>query len=345
MIIDADIHVTLDTVDNLRGRLPERYQQRERYFNQDEYDRNLGGTLAKHGVTAEQHLADMALEGIDVQVLFPTGMLGYGNNREAELAVALCRAYNNWLHDFCAADRRRFRGAAAMPLQDVRAAIQELHRAVGDLGMIAALIPTTVYPGKDLGGREFDDFYGEVQRLGVPLAVHRTSATGAVGFERFTNFTAMHAVVPMYELSAAVANMVIGGVFERFPDLKVAYLEAGVGWVPWLVHMLDEHCEIRAPEVPHLKARPSEYLGSGRVFFSFEPGEPDVPRVAEVLGESALLFSSDYPHWDSPFPNSVRTVRERTDMSERLKERVLTHNPAACYGIPAEVGVGGGEPR
>jgi predicted TIM-barrel fold metal-dependent hydrolase len=153
MIIDADIHVTRDTIDNLRGRLPERYRQRERYFNQDEYDRGLGGTLGKHGLSAEQHLADMALEGIDVQVLFPTGMLGYGNNREAELAVALCRAYNDWLHEFCQADPRRFKGVALMPLQDVRAAIAELHRAVTDLGMLSVMIPTTVYPGKDLGGR------------------------------------------------------------------------------------------------------------------------------------------------------------------------------------------------
>jgi len=84
-----------------------------------------------------------------------------------------------------------------------------------------------------------------------------------------------------------------------------------------------------------LKARPSEYLSSGRVFFSFEPGEHGVAEVAELLGDHTLLFSSDYPHFDSPFPNSVRLVRERRDLSDALKDRVLADNPARCYGLPA----------
>src|SRR5262249_3362082 len=153
-------------------------------------------------------------------------------------------------------------GVAMVPLQDVRAAIDELHHGVGELGMCAVMVPTFVYPGRDLGGPEMDPFYAEVQRLGVPVAIHRGSGTGTVRFERFTNFTALHSVVPMFELATAVTSMVIGGVFERFPDLKVAFLEAGVGWVPWLVENLDEHCEWRPSEVAHLKARPSEYLSS-----------------------------------------------------------------------------------
>ncbi|HZU06312.1 MAG TPA: amidohydrolase family protein [Chloroflexota bacterium] len=337
MVIDADIHVTLDTIDNLRPYLPERYRQRTRFLNQDEYDRDLGGTLGKRGVTAAQHLQDMDQEGIDVQVLFPTTLLNFGSLREPDLAAALARAYNDWLHAFCQAEPRRFKGVALVALQDIPQAIEELTRAVTQLGMVAVMVPSYVYPGKDLGSREFDPFYAAVEQLGIPVAVHRVSGSGSVGFERFTNFTALHTVVPMFELATAVVNMVVGGVFERFPRLKVAYLEAGVGWLPWLVENLDEHCEVRAREVPHLKARPSEYLRSGRVYFSFEPGEGGVAAAAEVVGEQALLFSSDYPHWDSPFPHSVRLVRERRDLSERLKERVLTLNPAACYGLPTQV--------
>src|SRR5262249_41322750 len=235
------------------------------------------------------------------------------------------------------ANPRAFKGVAVVALQDVPAAIREMTRAVTDRGMIAVMVPSYIYPGKDLGGHELDDFYAEAQRLGIPVAVHRVSGTRSVGFERFTNFTALHSCVPMFELATAVANTVIGGVFERFPTLKVAFLEAGVGWVPWLVENLDEHCKLRGPEVPYLKALPSEYLSSGRAFFSFEPDEHQVPEVAELLGEQALLFSSDYPHWDSPFPNSVRIVRERQDLSETLKRRVLCDNVAACYGIPAEI--------
>jgi uncharacterized protein len=337
VIIDADIHVTQDTMVNLRPRLPERFAYRERFLNGDEFDRGVGGSLGKHGLSAAEHLADMAQEGVDVQVLFPTTVMNSGNLREADLATAIAHAYNDWLYDFCAADRERLKGVALVALQDVPSAIREMSRAVTDLGMCAVMIPTYVHPGKDLGGREMDPFYAEAERLGVPVAVHRLSGPSTVGFDRFTNFSALHTCVPMFELATAVTNVTIGGVFERFPRLKVAFLEAGVGWVPWLVENMDEHCKVRGPEVPHLKSLPSEYLGSGRVYFSFEPDEHQVPEVAALLGDGSLLFSSDYPHWDSPFPNSVRIVRERADMLETLKQRVLCDNPADCYGIPTRM--------
>jgi uncharacterized protein len=336
MVIDADIHVTRDSIANLRERLPERYRQRERFQNADEHDRALFGTLGKHDLSAEEHIVDMEQEGIDVQVLFPTGLLNYGSTRQPDLAVALCRVYNDWLREFCQADPRRFKGVALVPCQDMREATRELNRAVTDLGMVAAMVPTYVYPGKDLGSHEFDELYGEAQRLGVPIAVHRVSGSGAVGFERFTNFTALHACVPMFELATAVTNMTIGGVFDRFPTLKVAFLEAGIGWVPWLVENLDEHVELRHPEVPHLKAKPSEYLSSGRAWFSFEPDEEAVPEVAALLGEQSLLFSSDYPHWDW-VAGGVRLVQGRADMSDSLKQAVLTTNAANCYGLSAGV--------
>ena len=264
MILDADIHVTTDTIANLRPWLAERFQYRERFLNADEFDRGVGDTLGKHGLSPADHLADMEQEGIDVQVLFPTGLLNLGSVREAELATALAHAYNEWLYEFCQDAPHAFKGVAVVALQDVPGAIREMRRAVTDRGMIAVMVSSFVHPGKDLGGRELDDFYAEAQRLGIPVAVHRVSGSGAVGFERFTNFTALHSCVPMFELATAVSNMVIGGVFERFPSLKVAFLEAGVGWVPWLVENLDEHCKMRGPEVPHLKALPSEYLSSGR---------------------------------------------------------------------------------
>jgi predicted TIM-barrel fold metal-dependent hydrolase len=337
MVIDADIHVTKDSIANLRPWLAERYQYRVRFQNGDEFDRQLGDTLGKHDLTPAQHLEDMVEEGIDVQVLFPTGLLNLGSLREAELATALAHAYNEWLYEFCQANPQAFKGVAVVALQDVPGAIREMHRAVTERGMIAVMVPSFVHPGKDLGGREFDDFYAEAQRLGVPVAIHRVSGSGAVGFERFTNFTALHSCVPMFELATAVSNVVIGGVFDRFPNLRVAFLEAGVGWVPWLVENLDEHVKLRGPETPHLKALPSEYLSSGRAFFSFEPDEHQVPEVAALLGDQSLLFSSDYPHWDSPFPNSVRIVRDRQDLTPTQKQRILCDNVAACYGLPAQV--------
>ena len=178
-------------------------------------------------MTAAQHLIDMDIEGIDVQVLFPTGLLNFGSKREAEVAVAMARAYNDWLHEFCQTDPRRFKGVALVGLQDMPEAVREMTRAVTQLGMVAVFVPSYVYPGKDLGSHDFDELYAEAERLGVPIGVHRVAGTGTIGFDRFTRFPVMHALVPMFEEAAAVANMVFGGVFERYPRLNVAFLEAG----------------------------------------------------------------------------------------------------------------------
>src|SRR4051794_8131064 len=163
MVIDADIHVTLDTMENLRDRLPERYRRRGRFQNSDEFDRDMFGTLGKHGLNAQQHIVDMDAEGIDVQVLFPTGLLNFGSTRQPDLAVTLSHVYNDWLHEFCQADPRRFKGVGLVACQDMPSAVREANRCVTDLGMCAIMVPTYVYPGKDLGSHEFDELYGEAQ--------------------------------------------------------------------------------------------------------------------------------------------------------------------------------------
>src|SRR5919202_56156 len=142
MVIDADIHVTTDSIANLRPWLAERYLYRQRYLNSDEFDRQVGGTLGKHGLSPAQHLEDMAQEGIDVQVLFPTGLLNLGSVREAELATALAHAYNEWLYEFCQVAPRAFKGVAVVALQDVRSAVREMTRAVTERGMVAVMAPS-----------------------------------------------------------------------------------------------------------------------------------------------------------------------------------------------------------
>jgi predicted TIM-barrel fold metal-dependent hydrolase len=135
------------------------------------------------------------------------------------------------------------------------------------------------------------------------------------------------------EQIAAVTAVVLGGVFERFPRLRVGFMEAGCGWVPfWMEHM-DEEFELRHEEAPELKAKPSEYLTSGRAYFGVEPEERLIPVVAGVVGQDALMYASDYPHWDSGWPNTSRTLRERDDLSEPLKARLLGENALDFYGL------------
>jgi predicted TIM-barrel fold metal-dependent hydrolase len=282
-------------------------------------------------------LEDMDVEGIDLSILYPTNALFIGEVRERDYAVAISRAYNDWLHNYCQTDARRLKGVALLPLQDIDAACQEINRAVKELGMVGAMFPTYLrYAHHTAGDTYFDPLYAECERLGVPVAYHATG--GERGEARFDSFLGLHLFSHVPEQMISLTNVVLGGVLERFPRLVVGFMEAGCGWLPfWMEHM-DEEYEKRAHEAPLLKMEPSEYVKNGRVFIGCEPEEKLMPVAAEWIGDGQLLYASDYPHWDSDWPHTTRVVRERTDLTDQQKQKILGENALRFYGLGAPVG-------
>jgi predicted TIM-barrel fold metal-dependent hydrolase len=336
LIVDADGHLR-DLVDNCyRPYLEPPFNDRAIFWPSDGFDRNKNGRLGVRDVDAPKQLHDMDVEGIDISILYPTTGLAIGKIYEPDYAVALCRAYNNWVHDYCATDPRRLKAVALLPLQDVDAAVRELHRAVVDLGLVGGMLPTFVRRGPALGDRALWPLYAEAEKLDVPVGAHATGGeTDSEG--RFASFLAVHICSHVPEQMIALTNVVLGGVFEQFPRLRYGFLEAGCGWVPfWMEHM-DEEWEKRPDEAPLCKEKPSTYIKSGRCYFGCEPEEKTMPFAAQYVGEDVLLYASDYPHWDSDWPHTVKTVRERTDMTDQLKRKVLADNALRFYGLKAAV--------
>ena len=130
-----------------------------------------------------------------------------------------------------------------------------------------------------------------------------------------------HAVGRPIATAIQFAGLMYSGIPEKFPKLRVAFLECGVGWVPYWLERLDEEYEKRAPEAPRLKAKPSDYLEQGNWFFSTEPEERMLPYVIEILGEDSIMFASDYPHWDGMFPYAVSTIQNRKDSLKALRKK------------------------
>jgi uncharacterized protein len=336
LIVDADAHVR-DRDEAYRARLLEALRRRP-LFPFPNWDRQCGGTLGQAVHTPEEHVRDMAVEGIDFQVLFPTFGLHLMRVREVELAVALCRAYNDFVAEFCQGAPERLAAVAMIPMQDPVEAPRELHRAVTELGSIGAMVPAYL-PHRNLADRTYDDFYAEAQRLDVPVAVHALGDDTEI--QRFDNFLSVHTVGHPVDIMCAVVTYFVAGFPERFPDLRLGFLEAGVGWVPWWLDRLDEEWEFRPHEAPLLKAKPSEYLKTGRYFFSCEPEERMLGRVVEEMGADQIMFASDYPHWDSGFPHTTRHVRERTDLSEVSKRKILGENALRFFpALVARLAIG-----
>ncbi len=279
-----------------------------------------------------RRLPDMDEEGIDVAVLFGTFIgLGAASSVESpELACAIAAAYNDWLAGYCRVCPERLKGIAVLPLQDPPAAQGELRRAVRELGMVGFVAFPNLHR-RLLSDERFDPVWEEAQALGVPACVHIVS-TNASGVDRFDRYVFKHAFYSL-DLMIAVASFVAGGVLERFPRLRVAFLEGGAGWVPWVMDRLHEHWELLPQQLPWQKRDPLEVMRSEQCYYSVEPEESTIPWVAQAVGAERLVYASDYSHWDCICPDSVKAITGRDDLSEEVKRKLLGENAARLFRL------------
>ena len=328
-IIDADGHVR-DRDAEIRAFMEEPYCKRQgTLVARDKWDSSLYGKLGMRDTDLPQRLRDMDQEDIDISVLFPTSAFGITQSPEKEYAAAFCRGYNDWIATICR-ESPRLKGVGLVTFQNVPAAVAEVNRAVTKLGLAGITIAS--FGLKDhLGTPTFWPIYEELQRLNSPLLVHN-SRQGPAGEIRFDTFLLAHTVARPVETLIDCAALMYGGVAERFPKLRIAFLECGCGWVPYWMDRMDEEWEKRQCEAPLIKAKPSEYITHGNWFFAAEPEESTVAYVMERIGDDKLIFASDYPHWDGMFPHVVSTIRERKDITAVAKRKFLGDNAKRLYG-------------
>jgi uncharacterized protein len=283
----------------------------------------------------------MDQEQIDVVLLYPTiGIAWEGLVRDPQLATAYCRAYNRWIVDFCSADRRRLVPIAHISLMDPQGAVAEVERARRDGCAGVYLSPDPV----SRGGRQFDDpslapFWGTVQDLDMPVAFHVVARTdtmlapwigrndGPIGSVVF-GF-----VFLALDVMLAFTSMMTRGLFETYPRLRLAVLEAGSNWITAWLDRLDHKSEVMRP-FSSLKLLPSEYF-KRQCVISAEPDETLTAAIVEHLGSDYVIWASDYPHLDASF-HVVETLRERiARLPEESQRKVLGTNALRFYGLAA----------
>ena len=268
-------------------------------------------------------LRDMDAAGLDVQVIFSTVFLSPLTD-DVALQAALMRSWNTWMAGVCRHAPDRLKWAAMMPLGNVPAAVAELRR-VKELGAACVAIYGTA-GSKLLHEPELDPFYAEAARLRLPVCVHTGwSHPGLTASCRGT----YAALLIGFSLPPLMGffSIVGGGVLDRHPDLRVAFYEAGADWLPYWVQRMDQywtaHQGIDTSDLP--RRRPSEYLRDRRIYLTCEGDEELLPRVIEMLGEDQVMLSADLPHVEAR-ENSFDEVRERTDLSDAVKRKILGGN-------------------
>jgi uncharacterized protein len=268
-------------------------------------------------------------------VLFPDHLLSLAMVRDPAFASALARAYNRWLYERWLTEERSLKGALVIAPQDPQAGAQDIRRYAGKREFACIYLPASGL--KILYGHEmYDPVYRAAIEAGLPVVIHSVEAVyPAFPFqlEQFRTSLAVHALAHPLSMVANLVSMLETAVPVRFPELKIGFMEAGTGWVPFIANRLDKEYVERRREVPLLQERPSRTMR--RFFYGTQPIEEperraDVVALFELFdGENQAMFASDWPHHDFDHPQHVFAL----PFSPEARRKIMGLNAARFFGM------------
>jgi uncharacterized protein len=283
-----------------------------------------------------ERLQIMEEENIWLQVLYPTLFLAYPLSCNPAYVSAMCDAYNRWLGDILSG-QERLKWVGVVNLDDSAAAVRQVKEAK-QLGAVGMMILGTA------GDRMLDDptllpFYEAVAEADLPLAVHVGWACPTIN-NLYTHIYPSGVIAFSMPVLMGLVSMMSGGILDRFPTLKVVYLEAGCLWVHFILERLHHRFQhsgknlanVVSRTAPVQKLDPMEYVKKGNLYFSAEVEDALLPQVLELVGEGQILFGSDMPHGDRE-RFAERMLRDRQDISDGAKNKILESNPARFYKL------------
>ena len=294
------------------------------------------GDLATRGFSPDAMLDAFDRQGVERAALYPSFSLHtpYADHLAPDLADALARAYNRWIADFSRQGNGRLVGVAALPLHDPELAERELNRVAADGGLRAVMIRPNPVKGRSLHHPDNDRIFAALVDLDVTLALHEgRGGQSPFAGDRFDTWYASHVVSHPFEMMLALTSLIVEGVFDRHPGLRVGVLEAGTGWLSWWLHRLDEHHELFGPrERPNMKHKPSEYFIEHCVIGS-DSDDPFVSQTVAAVGPDRVTWSSDFPHLEAKYPDGVDQFLSTAKLSDDDARRVLWDAPCRLYGM------------
>jgi uncharacterized protein len=285
-------------------------------------------------------LTAMDIEGIDVAVMYGTRgrQILCHDDLAPDYAAALARAYNDWAHDYCRSNPQRLKFAAQIAMHDIPSAVAEARRCVSQLGAVAVIGTPNPVNGQHLHDEACEPLWDVLEELHVPIGFHPTGNTslkddaGAryVGHANFHPIA--HAIRNPVELMGAIASLTTGGVLERHPRLRAAFLEGTAGWLYWWLWRLDDQWEKFGPGCEHqLSMLPSEYF-KRQCYIALDVDEGPAVDVVRKLGAEYFVVSSDYPHSDGAFPDAMQQFFS-LPLDDQARRKILWDNCARLYTI------------
>jgi predicted TIM-barrel fold metal-dependent hydrolase len=297
-------------------------------FPQRGNDQEMGGRITRSATRrleksphkdGGKHDTELALRwmnamGVDYTCLFPTPMLSFGLHPQVEIEVALSKGYNRWLCERVLAHEPRLISLLYLPFNDPDACYEAVKEFGDKKGVVGFLVTGVRY--NPVHDNEYMKTYALIEEMGKPLAFHAAYNWNNRYMEQMNRFISVHALGFPYYNILHMTNLVINGIFERFPKLKTMWIEGGVAWVPFLMQRLDNEYMMRQSECPLLKLTKNRKLLEA----TFDA----------INADTQLCFATDYPHWDFDLPSTVYDI---PFLSEQSKRNILGGNAQRLFGL------------
>jgi len=281
---------------------------------------------------AHARVADMDMRGVDVEVVYPTLLLGY-LPVETELEVAICRAYNRYLARAWKEAGDRLRWVVVPPLRDIHASVREIETA-RDHGAVGIFF-RGVEGDRSLAESYFFPVYEAANRLGMAICIHTGAGSPQITsvFDRSFSHNLPHVrALPLFAFRDLVAHKIP----ERFGNLRIGFIEASASWVPYVLHHLRRSSGARLSAGGDADATLDfgpRLFREYRLYVAAEADE-DLAYLLTQIGEDNMIMGSDYGHLDqSREDGMVATMQRRADLPRTAVEKILKANPRRFYGL------------
>jgi predicted TIM-barrel fold metal-dependent hydrolase len=344
-LIDCDLHNELHhDVEALLPYLPARWRRHVETFGARSaaggyYPRFMDHRESARPPSGRRAGSEVAFTRVDYLERFNVahGILiplsGAGGQQNLELSAALSTAVNDWQVAEWLDPEPRLRASLTIPFEAPDLAVAEIRRRAHDRRFVQ--VQFSGRPHEPMGRRKYWPIYEACAEYGLKVMSHAFGSYGQpITGTGWPSFYLEEHIGPAQAIQANVISLIVEGVFERFPSLKLVSVENGFGWLPSLAWRLDATYQLLHQEVPHLRRLPSEYLRD-HVYVTTQPmEEPHRPRyfldLLEQFGSvDQILFASDYPHWDADNPDEVFPV----DLPPEIQQKIYHDNAAALYGL------------
>jgi predicted TIM-barrel fold metal-dependent hydrolase len=292
-----------------------------------------------------ERIKDQDIDGVEAEVLYTTLGMRLFSLDDPGLQRACFGAYNDWLAEFCSYNPKRLVGNALVSLEDIGEGIKELERCA-KIGLRGAMIWGSAPEDRPYSSRIYDPFWQAASELEMPLSLHVITGRGRESKLEVDPKTGnivslagptrleMYANV-IHEIQRSLTSLIVSGVLERFPRLKLVSAENDVGWLPHYMYRLDHAWEkYSALTSEPLPLKPSDYMR--RQLWATFQDDPVGPGTYKFFGTNNYMWASDFPHTDSTWPNSRKVIeKDFAGVPEDVTRKIVFENAAKLYRLQA----------